>query len=106
MKSQLLDSYRIEVICKEVVILGLRLKEKSCNYTVIIYCVYLPPENSVWGRNSNLLFSTLTSEMYLNCDSDTLIICGDFNSRVGHEKNYVDGIDNITHYIAFTQPYA
>ena len=61
----------------------------------MIFCVYLPPDNSRYGQCNELILDKLTIEMNKYCDVDTILICGDLNARVG-DKNDVPFNDDIT----------
>jgi exonuclease III len=63
-------------------------------YQFIIVSCYLPPENSVWGRDSEFFFSSLLQFIY-NVDVTDIIICGDLNSRIGNLKDTIDDIDEL-----------
>ena len=50
----------------------------------MIYCVYLPPENSPYGQNNEHVLNLLVGEMYSLEEVDTVLICGNFNARIGN----------------------
>ena len=63
----------------------------------MIYAVYLPPENSPWGRNATDFCSHLLGQVYLSSDKDAVFVCGDFNSRIGEMSDIISDIDGIPH---------
>ena len=75
-------------------ILGIKFTDKISNFTFIVFSVYLPPENSAWGRDASNVFSHLISTIYLN-EADCFVICSDLNARTGDLKDFVEGIDDI-----------
>ena len=75
-------------------ILVLKLTYKWSSFTFCIATCYLPPENSPWGREADAFYSHLISLLY-SIEFDNLIICGDFNSRIGNIMDYVTDIDSI-----------
>ena len=77
-------------------ILGVMLEHKDSEYRFLVFCCYLSPENSVWGRDSMSFFSHLLSQIYFHSDtSDAIAICGDINARVGDLKDFIPSVDNI-----------
>ena len=76
-------------------IMGLNLKNKHTDYIFVVFCCYLPPERSPWGRESTLFYSHLLTQLYECQDVDCVVMCGDVNGRIGNLKDFVDGLDNI-----------
>ena len=65
--------------------------------------MYLPPENSIRGRDSEELFSFLSGEVYRNSEKD-IIILGDFNAKVGNLQDVsIDTHANIGHRTAYNK---
>ena len=58
------------------------------NYNIIIYSCYLPPVDSPYS-DTTLFYSHLTAEMYKGYNPDLLLICGDFNSCIGSENDFI-----------------
>lgn len=73
--------------------MGLSCTDKETGYVFIIYICYLPPQNSPWGRDATSFFAHLVSELYINSYADSVLISGDFNSRVGNVSCLNDLID-------------
>ena len=83
-KDWLLQEYSFEVVDKSFDgILCIKLVSKSTDYSVLLITCYLPPENSVWGRDSQEFFSHVLSNIYINNDCDAVFLCGDLNARIG-----------------------
>ncbi len=57
--------------------------------------LYLPPDGSPYGRDSSSFFSHLLAQMYMLCEADMTLICGDLNSKTGGLNDFVPGIDNV-----------
>jgi hypothetical protein len=76
-------------------IIALKLVDKETEYECIIICAYLPPENSVWGRDAASFYSHILQLCYVHNEADALLLCGDLNSRIGELKDYNEGIDCI-----------
>ena len=49
---------------------------------VVVFVCYLPPENSVWGRDAESFFTHLEGCMYQYSSCDHMFICGDLNARI------------------------
>ena len=75
--------YVEQVIRCNDTVLGLKLTCVKSNESLVIICVYLPPESSKYGGDNNEIFNKLTIESYFHVDADYVIICGDFNARIG-----------------------
>ncbi len=50
-KGTIIQQYSVNVDKAYDEILGLRLPHRVSGFAMIVYACYLPPENSVWGRN-------------------------------------------------------
>ena len=86
-KYDLLEEYKVvNVTCIDESILGVDIECKVSSEKISIFCVYLSPENSRYGTYNEQLLNKLLIETYARVDSDFLIICGDFNTRIG-DKN-------------------
>ena len=95
-KENVLQQYHCNVIDNTIDgILGLEMVNKFTLYKVIVYSCYLSPLNSVWGRDSDSFFNHLTAEIYKNYDADSIFVGGDFNARIGNEKDYVENVDGV-----------
>ncbi len=95
-KDTILQSYKVTVSDKSIDgVLCVELKQKLSEFIFHVFLCYLPPDNSVWGRDADAFFGHLIAELYLRSYSDCVLVCGDFNSRIGKELDYIDGVDNI-----------
>jgi len=82
-KHWIITEYDINVVDKSYDgILVVQLIHKQNNYDFTVFSCYLPPENSTRGRDAQGFFSHLLAQIYINSESDTIIIAADFNSRV------------------------
>ena len=77
-------------------ILGILFKCRQSDVQFLIISCYLPPEDSTWGRDSNLFFSQLLSLVYSYAECDHIFICGDVNSRIANMKDFLLSVDNIS----------
>ena len=71
-------------------ILCSKFTSKHSDYNFIVFSCYLPPENSVWGRDSDAFFAHILGDIYSNCDCDAIYLCGDFNARIGTSRDISD----------------
>ena len=60
-------------------------------------CVcYLPPENSSRGNESQEFLDNMLSQIYVHHHPlISLVICGDFNARLGEKQDYSDSADTV-----------
>ena len=95
-KDSVLHQFKICNIDKSVDgILVICLQNKDTDFKITVICVYLPPESSTWGRNSDVFFIHLTSVLYASQESDIVLITGDFNARVGNMSDCINDLDDI-----------
>lgn len=93
-KTELYDMYSFEIVDKAFDgIMGLSCRNKETGHVAIIYVCYLPPQNSPWGRDATSFFAHLVSELYINGYADSVLLAGDFNSRIGNISYLNDFID-------------
>lgn len=87
-RNDVFQSYSVAVCCADTEgILGIRLTHKATEYTSVIVSNYLPPSNSVYGRDSESFFNRLLMLAY-ECNEDSnLLYCGDFNAWIGHVQD-------------------
>ena len=65
------------------------------SYQFIVVSCYLSPENSTWGRDSELFYSHLVQFIY-GVDVSDIIICGHLNSRIGYLSDIINDFDQLT----------
>ena len=97
-KDSLLHEYSFEMVDKSYDgILCIKLTSKSTDYSVLLITCYLPPENSVWGRDSQEFLSHVLSNIYINNDCDAVLVCGDLNARIGalDDLSEFDGVNIV-----------
>ena len=75
-------------------VIAIKLHHRRTDYALVVFACYLPPENSPWGRSPDDIFTHLTSQMYLLEDVDDIVICGDFNARIGQLSDIDAVIDS------------
>lgn len=96
-KNEMFDIFNVKLLDKtRDGVIVVRLEHKFTHYTVILIGCYLPPEQSTWGRDAVGFYAHLLNIIYNYSESDAIYICGDFNSRIGNKKDYIDVIDNLS----------
>ena len=86
-------------------VMGITLSHKCDleNY-LMLYVVYLPPQNSRYSELNETALNHLIIDIYRNSNAENIIICGDFNARIGDKDDCPDTegiikrhvIDNIS----------
>lgn len=61
--------------------------DKVRNSSFIVFSCYLSRENSPRGRDAQSLLSHLLSVIYLNYEVDSILVCDDFNARIGNSRD-------------------
>ena len=70
--------------------LGVRFTDKLNDDSMLVYCVYLPPDNSKYSEFNEEILNNLTIEAYREQECDNLFICGDFNARIGDRNDCLE----------------
>ena len=76
-------------------ILCISVVSKETDYSIAIFCTYLPQESSTWGRDATGFYAHLLAEIYTLSEYDSIILCGDLNSRIGKTNDVISRLDNI-----------
>ena len=77
-------------------VIGISLTSRERDAKILVYGVYLPPENSPYASGNDAILDRLTVEMYRQSESDSIYVCGDFNARVGDRADCL-GCDDVLH---------
>ena len=95
-KESVYQTYHVSILDKSYDgILALLFKDKISGYCFTLYNIYLPPENSPYGRDSTAFYTHLLSLVYLHSYVDSSFTCGDINSRIADRHDVISAIDNI-----------
>ncbi|VDI16798.1 Hypothetical predicted protein [Mytilus galloprovincialis] len=73
----------------------IKFKSKFCDISIIVAVCYLPPAESSRALDSDMYFQNLLQQVHEYQNLGRIIICGDLNSRVGQNSDYVEGVDII-----------
>lgn len=95
-KNELLDFYNIEVVDRNSEgILWLKFSDKFSDFLFYSCVCYLPPINSSRQIDASNFYDTLLSNIYIYQNDGPIHICGDFNSRIGDNSDFIIGVDNL-----------
>ena len=95
-RSEVYKFYNVKLIDRSFDgIIAVELCNKVTHFSIIVIGCYLPPEQSVWGRDAVSFYTHLLNFVYEYSDVDALYICGDLNSRIGNKSDYIVEIDDI-----------
>lgn len=70
------------------------MNNNYCDSFKLCVC-YLPPERSSRAVNAQTFYEDLLQQVYTHQDELPIVICGDFNSRIGCKPDFIEGVDNI-----------
>ncbi|XP_060556851.1 uncharacterized protein LOC132717406 [Ruditapes philippinarum] len=95
-KKWVVETYEISIVDKSYDgILALKFDNHDIDTSVIVFSCYLPPENSVWGRDSQSFFAHLLALIYTYENCDFMFIGADFNARIGSLSDVLEDCDSI-----------
>ena len=92
-KESILETFDIFIIDSEI-----EFKSKLSELSLLLAVCCLPPAESCRALDSELYFQNLLKQVYnyqkLGRDR-RVFICGDLNSRIGQNSDYVEGVDVV-----------
>ena len=72
--------------------LSVLISHKHSEFNLVLNVCYLPPEDSIWGRDATGYFAHVLSVIY-TLNKPNLIICiQDVNAKLGGNKDYIECI--------------
>ncbi|MES9880570.1 MAG: endonuclease/exonuclease/phosphatase family protein, partial [Sedimenticola sp.] len=77
-------------------IFWIKLRNKNTNVCINACVCYLPPHGSSRQLDAHAFYDSLLSDIYIYRNSGTIMICGDFNSRVGDNDDFIVGVDDFS----------
>ena len=93
-RESMFDTYTISILDKSYEgILCLLFRDKISEYTFTVYCCYLAPEQSPYGRNSAAFYNHLLSLIYVHNFVDASFCIGDFNGRISDKPDIINAVD-------------
>ena len=95
-KNYLKSVYKFEIVdkCYDG-ILAVKFTRFSDDYCFLIVALYLPPEQTSWGRNASAFYAHLLKIVYENTQCDDLFLAGDVNSKIGDMSDFVVEVDEV-----------
>ena len=94
-KNEFLVNYDLSVDRSLDDVVFVKLTSKQDNTSLTVCVCYLPPEHSSRHMDVDSFFSDLMKKVYEYQNDDHLVICGDFNARIGCESDYIEGVDDV-----------
>ncbi len=91
-----LNDYVYDIVDKECDgILAIKFSNKNTDYCFLVIGLYLPPEQSPWGRDATAFFSHVLKLIYEFNYCDNIFLAGDMNSKLGTAQDFVPSVDDI-----------
>ena len=75
-------------------ILAVKFTDKLSKFCFLIIALYLPPEQSTWGRDASSFFAHVLQLIYEHSYCDTIILAGDTNSKIGAMQDFISEVDD------------
>ncbi|CAG2194034.1 unnamed protein product [Mytilus edulis] len=96
-KNCILDNFDVDILDNSRDdILWINLKCKHDQNFMLYLCVcYLQPERSSRGNIAQEFYDHLLSQVYLYSSHNPVLICGDFNGRIGNSQDLTDSIGTL-----------
>ena len=95
-KDKIFDLFNVSVLdSSKQDILWIKLKSKESDLCYCLCVCYLPPEGSSRHSDPNSFFNDLLCQTYEYQNEGIICISGDFNARIGHNTDFIEGVDNI-----------
>ena len=94
-RNPILNDFNVTTDTSSEGIVCLKCEHKSESYCLYLIGCYLPPENSPWGREATQFFDQIETIIYNVTDANMVLVCGDFNGRIGGKSDCIDVIDKV-----------
>ena len=96
-KRSLLDRFEVSMVDRSIEdIMWLKIKCLHSGESVFFCICYLPPENSSRKVDAEHFYTNLMHQVYQYQNIGKIVICGDLNSRIGTESDFIEGVDNVS----------
>ena len=76
-------------------VLAVLFVNKNSDYNFLFINAYLPPENSIYGRDAASFYSHILNLTYMYSHCDAIYFAGDVNGRVGSRADYISEVDTL-----------
>ena len=95
-KQCILDHFNVSVLdTAHEGILWLQLASKHDDHKFSVCVCYLPPQGSSRATDPHEFYENLLTQVSIYQKDGPFYICGDFNSRLGENVDYIEGVDDI-----------
>ena len=94
-KNDFLTKYTFEADKSLEDILILKFTNRFDKSAFVLFIGYLPPDFSTRAVDGDAFFNDLSKKVYEYQSEGEIIICGDFNARLGSESDYIEGVDVV-----------
>ena len=96
MKDSFLTDHEVTVINKTVEdIMWVKVKPVDSHESLYLCVVYLPPDGSSRINDADKFYRDLMTQVYEYQNMGSILLCGDVNSRIGDEADYIEGVDSV-----------
>ena len=68
-------------------ILVMEFENNNSGFTFVVFCCYLPPEETQWGVE--------TQQIYIYQEAECIFLCGDLNGCIVNQPDFVQEIDDL-----------
>ena len=90
----MVDSYQL--VDKQLDgLLAAKFVSKHTDFCFLLIGMYLPPEQSTWGRDALSFYAHLLKLVYEFSYCDNLVLAGDTNSKLGAPSDFIPEIDDV-----------
>lgn len=96
-RNELLKLFSVTVLDDKVEdVLWIKLSSNIRSDDIVLCVAYLPPSESVRNNDPEAFYCSLLEQVYAYQNvASKMYICGDFNSRVGDESDFIEGVDEV-----------
>ena len=97
-RNQLLNTFTVSVLddtVEDILWVKLIHRDNVPSDNIVLCVAYLPPSDSVRNNDPEAFYCSLLEQVYAFQNEDKLFVCGDFNSRVGDDSDYIEGVDDV-----------
>ena len=97
-RNQLLNTFTVSVLddtVEDILWVKLIHRDNMPSDNIVLCVAYLPPSDSVRNNDPEAFYCSLLEQIYAFQNEGKLFVCGDFNSRVGDDSDYIEGVDDV-----------
>ncbi|WAR21523.1 LOW QUALITY PROTEIN: hypothetical protein MAR_015497, partial [Mya arenaria] len=95
-KQSVVNEYDVAIVDRVYDgIIAVSFTNKATGSDFIVFSCYLPPEGSTRGRDAQGFFVHLLTQIYAHANYDQMVVCSDFNARIGSLSDLLTECDII-----------